>query len=93
MCGTGGEGNAFIVAMKEGGPYVVEAAMFPEAVGYECINMAVKLFNNEKVPEHWVTPTFALTQSTWNKYYDSEGRGADHQLGGRERDQARVQVR
>jgi len=73
VCGTGGEGNAFIVAMKEGGPYVVEAAMFPEAVGYECINMAVKLFNNEQVPEHWVTPTFALTQSTWNKYYDLKG--------------------
>ena len=73
VCGTGGEGNAFIKAMQEGGPYQVEAAMFPEAVGYECINMAVKLFNNETVPEHWVTPTFALTQSTWNKYYTLKG--------------------
>ena len=73
VCGTGGEGNAFIKAMQEGGPYQVEAAMFPEAVGYECINMAVKLFNNEKVPEHWVTPTFALTQSTWSKYYTLKG--------------------
>jgi ribose transport system substrate-binding protein len=73
VCGTGGEGNAFIKAMQEGGPYQVEAAMFPEAVGYECINMAVKLFNNETVPEHWVTPTLALTQSTWNKYYTLKG--------------------
>jgi ribose transport system substrate-binding protein len=72
-CGTGGEGNAFIHAMKEGGPYKVEAAMFPEAVGYECINMAVKLYNGEEVPEHWVTPTFALTPDNWNKYYKLEG--------------------
>jgi len=73
VCGTGGEGNAFIKAMQEGGPYQVEAAMFPEAVGYECINMAVKLFNNEKVPEHWVTPTFGLTADNWNKYYSVSG--------------------
>jgi ribose transport system substrate-binding protein len=73
VCGTGGEGNAFIYAMKEGGPYKVEAAMFPEAVGYECINMSVKLFNGEKVPKHWVTPTAALTPQTWNSYYKLEG--------------------
>jgi ribose transport system substrate-binding protein len=73
VCGTGGEGNAFIRAMQEGGPYKVEAAMFPEAVGYECINMAVKLYNKEQVPEHYVTPTFALTASTWNKYYSLSG--------------------
>jgi ribose transport system substrate-binding protein len=73
VCGTGGEGNAFIHAMQEGGPYKVEAAMFPEAVGYECINMAVKLYNGETVPEHYVTPTTALTSSTWNKYYSLSG--------------------
>jgi ribose transport system substrate-binding protein len=73
VCGTGSEGLAFIKAMQEGGPYKVEAAMFPEAVGYECINMAVKLFNKEKVPEHWVTPTFGLTADNWNKYYSVSG--------------------
>jgi len=73
VCGTCSEGMAFIKAMQEGGPYKVEAAMFPEAVGYECINMAVKLFNNEKVPEHWVTPTFGLTADNWNKYYSVSG--------------------
>jgi ribose transport system substrate-binding protein len=73
VCGTGGEGNAFIHAMKEGGPYKVEAAMFPEAVGYECINMAVKLYNKEEVPQHYVTPTMALTPETWNDYYSLEG--------------------
>jgi ribose transport system substrate-binding protein len=73
VCGTGGEGNAFIHAMQEGGPYKVEAAMFPEAVGYECINMTVKLFNGEDVPEHHVTPTYALTDKTWDDYYTLEG--------------------
>jgi len=73
VCGTGSEGLAFIKAMQEGGPYKVEAAMFPEAVGYECINMAVKLFNNEKVPPHWVTPTFALTADNWKQYYSLSG--------------------
>jgi ribose transport system substrate-binding protein len=73
VCGTGSEGLAFIKAMQEGGAYKVEAAMFPEAVGYECINMAVKLFNNEKVPEHLVTPTFALTSENWNQYYSLVG--------------------
>lgn len=73
VCGTGGEGNAFIHALQEGGPYKVEAAMFPEKVGYECIDMAVKLYNNEDVPEHYVTPTFALTTDTWDDYYTLEG--------------------
>jgi len=73
VCGTGGEGNAFIYALKEGGPYKVEAAMFPEKVGYECIDMAVKLYNNEEVPEHYVTPTFALTTDNWKDYYSLEG--------------------
>jgi ribose transport system substrate-binding protein len=73
VCGTGGEGNAFIHAMQEGGPYKVEAAMFPEAVGYECINMAVKLYNGEEVPKHYVTPTLALTSDTWDDYYTLKG--------------------
>jgi ribose transport system substrate-binding protein len=73
VCGTGGEGNAFIHAMQEGGPYKVEAAMFPEKVGYECIDMAVKLYNNEEVPEHYVTPTLALTPETWDDYYSLKG--------------------
>ena len=73
VCGTGSEGIAFLKAFQEGGPYKVEAAMFPEAVGYECINMAVKLFNKETVPEHWVTPTFGLTVDNWKKYYSLSG--------------------
>jgi len=73
VCGTGGEGNAFIHALMEGGPYKVEAAMFPEAVGYSCIDMAVKLYNNEEVPRHYVTPSYALTTENWNEFYSLEG--------------------
>jgi len=51
----------------------VEAAMFPEAVGYECVNMAVKLFNNETVPQHYVTPTAALTTENWSSFYTLAG--------------------
>jgi hypothetical protein len=35
--------------------------------------MAVKLYNNEEVPRHYVTPTMALTTDTWNDYYELEG--------------------
>jgi len=73
VAGTGGEGNAFIHAMQEGGPYKVEAAMFPEAVGYEVINMAVRLHNGEDVPEHFVTPTYGLTVDNWNDFYSLDG--------------------
>ncbi len=73
VAGTGGEGNAFIHAMKEGGPYKVEAAMFPEAVGSEVINMAVRLHNGEDVPEHFVTPTYGLTVDNWGDFYSLDG--------------------
>lgn len=63
VCGTGGEGLAFMNAMFEKGPYQVESAMFPEAVGFGCIDTSVKVFNKEKVPEHVVTPTFGLTMA------------------------------
>ncbi len=73
VCGTGSEGMAFIKAFQDNGPYKVEAAMFPEAVGYECIQMAVRVFNKEKVPQHQVTPTFALTPQNLKDFYTVSG--------------------
>jgi ribose transport system substrate-binding protein len=35
--------------------------------------MAVKLFNKEEVPQHYVTPTMALTSDTWDDYYSLAG--------------------
>jgi ribose transport system substrate-binding protein len=73
VCGTGGEGNAFINALEEKGAYMVESCMFPENVGFECVDMAVKLFKGEDVPEHYVTATQAVTVDTYKKYYTLEG--------------------
>jgi len=73
VCGTGGEGNAFIYALKEGGAYSVEACMFPENVGFECIDMAVKLYKGEDVPEHYVTATAAVNADNYTQYYTLEG--------------------
>ena len=53
VAGTGSEGLAFLNEMtKEGTPYLVEAAMFPEGVGYTGMNLAVDVFNGVDVPEH-----------------------------------------
>jgi ribose transport system substrate-binding protein len=73
VCGTGGEGNAFIHALEEGGAYMVESCMFPENVGFECVDMAVKLFQGEDVPNHYVTATYAVTLDTYKDYYTLEG--------------------
>ena len=73
VCGTGGEGNAFIFEFEQDGPYRVEACMFPENVGYECINMAVSLFRGEEVPEHFVTATAAVTPENYEQYYTLDG--------------------
>ena len=76
VAGTGSEGLAFLNEMtKEGTPYLVEAAMFPEGVGYTGMNLAVDLFNGVDVPEHKVTPTLALTVHNFAKYYDFDKAG------------------
>lgn len=73
VCGMGGEGMAFIYEMQKGGPYKVEAAMLPEKSGYECIEACVALYNNEEVPEYWITPTVAITPENLSTYYIVEG--------------------
>ncbi|TIU16970.1 MAG: sugar ABC transporter substrate-binding protein, partial [Mesorhizobium sp.] len=67
--GTGGEGLAFINAMQNEPSYRIEAAMFPEKEGFTAIDAAVKLFNNEEVPEHIVSPTAPMNGDDWKKYY------------------------
>ena len=72
--GTGGEGLAFINAMENEPSYQIEAAMFPEKDGFTAIDAAVKLFNNEEVPEHIVSPTAPMIGEDWKKYYDYDGK-------------------
>ena len=73
VVGTGGEGLAFINAMQHEPSYKIEAAMFPEKVGFTAIDAAVKVFNGESVPEHIVSPTAPMLGDEWEKYYSVEG--------------------
>jgi ribose transport system substrate-binding protein len=70
VVGTGGEGLGFINMMDTEPSYQIEAAMFPEKVGFTAIDAAVKLFNNESVPEHIVSPTGPMVgKDGWKPYY------------------------
>jgi ABC-type sugar transport system substrate-binding protein len=70
VVGTGGEGLGFINMMDNEPSYQIEAAMFPEKVGFTAIDAAVKLFNNESVPEHIVSPTYPMVgKDSWKTYY------------------------
>jgi ribose transport system substrate-binding protein len=73
VVGTGGEGLAFINAMENEPSYKIEAAMFPEKVGFTAVDAAVKVFNGEEVPEHIVSPTAPMIGQDWKKYYSVEG--------------------
>jgi ribose transport system substrate-binding protein len=73
VVGTGGEGLAFINAMEKEPSYKVEAAMFPEKVGFTAVDAAVKLFNKEEVPAWIVSPTAPMNGDDWKKYYSVEG--------------------
>lgn len=74
VVGTGGEGLGFINMMDTEPSYQIEAAMFPEKVGFTSIDAAVKLFNNESVPEHIVSPTAPMVgKDSWKQFYSVEG--------------------
>ncbi len=74
VVGTGGEGLGFINMMDTEPSYQIEAAMFPEKVGFTSIDAAVKLFNNEAVPAHIVSPTAPMVGAdSWKRFYSLEG--------------------
>jgi ribose transport system substrate-binding protein len=73
VVGTGGEGLAFINALQTEPSYKIEAAMFPEKVGFTAVDAAVKVFNGEEVPEHIVSPTAPMIGDEWKKFYSVEG--------------------
>ena len=71
VVGTGGEGLGFINMMETEPSYQIEAAMFPEKVGFSAIDAAVKVFNHEEVPLHLVSPTGPMVgKDGWKTYYD-----------------------
>lgn len=73
VVGTGGEGLAFINAIEKEPSYKIEAAMFPEKVGFTAIDAAVKLYNKEEVPNWIVSPTTPMLGDGWKKYYSVDG--------------------
>ncbi len=74
VVGTGGEGLGFINMMNTEPSYQIEAAMFPEKVGFSAIDAAVKVFNGEEVPEHIVSPTAPMVGTdSWQQFYSLEG--------------------
>jgi len=73
VVGTGGEGLAFINAIEKEPSYKIEAAMFPEKVGFTAIDAAVKLYNKEEVPTWIVSPTTPMNGEDWKMYYSVDG--------------------
>ncbi len=73
VVGTGGEGLGFINAMETEPAWQIEAAMFPEKVGFTVMDAAVALFNGEELPEHIVSPTAPMIGDEWQQFYSVEG--------------------
>ena len=73
VVGTGSEGLAFLNEMQAEGPYRIEAAMFPEKIGYSLVDTAVALFQGQELPEHVVSPTTAVTLEDVFQYYSYDG--------------------
>lgn len=73
VVGTGGEGLGFINAMQTEPAWQIEAAMFPEKVGFTTIDAAVSVFQGEEVPEHIVSPTAPMVGEEWRQFYSVEG--------------------
>jgi ABC-type sugar transport system substrate-binding protein len=73
VVGTGGEGLGFINGMETEPAWQIEAAMFPEKVGFTVMDAAVSLFNGEELPEHIVSPTAPMIGDEWQQFYSVEG--------------------
>lgn len=79
VVGTGAEGLAFLNEMLTEGPFQLEAAMFPEKIGFTAIDTAVALYNGEEVPEYVISPTTALTLDEVFSYYSYDGESREIQ--------------
>lgn len=70
VVGTGSEGLAFYNEMKKDGPFKIEAAMFPEKIGFTSIDTAVAVFKGEDITGHIVSPTAAITLADVTDFYE-----------------------
>jgi DeoR/GlpR family transcriptional regulator of sugar metabolism len=69
------EGDTFKNELMEGTYCKVGLAMFPEIVGFTCIEAAIAAFNHKPLPEKYVTPHVVLIAKTLTDYYSRTTNG------------------
>lgn len=71
--GFGFEGAVGREALLGDTPYKSALAMFPNFVGASLIDAAVKVYNGEKMPAHYETPTIMITKENFDRFYEKVG--------------------
>jgi ABC-type sugar transport system substrate-binding protein len=80
--GFGFEGSVGQQALlDDGNPYQAAGAMFPPFIGVSLVDVGVKLVNGEEVGEYYETPTVAITQENFDKFYNETDDGYEVDLG------------
>jgi ABC-type sugar transport system substrate-binding protein len=70
--GFGFEGTVGQTALMGDTPYRSALAMFPDFVGVSLVDASIRLFANEKVPDHYETPTIMITRENVDRFYDTK---------------------
>ena len=70
--GFGFEGTVGQTALMGDTPYRSALAMFPDFVGVSLVDASIKLFANEKLPDHYETPTIMITRKNVDRFYDTK---------------------
>ena len=70
--GFGFEGTVGQTALMGDTPYRSALAMFPDFVGVSLVDASIKLFSNEKLPDHYETPTIMITRKNVDRFYDTK---------------------
>lgn len=71
--GFGFEGVVGREALLSGGPYKAAVAMFPDFVGVNLVDAAVKAYNGEELPANYQSGTVVITQENFSDFYTKDG--------------------
>jgi len=71
--GFGFEGVVGREALLSGGPYKAAVAMFPDFVGVNLVDAAMKVANGEELPAHYESGTVVITQENFADFYTQDG--------------------
>ncbi len=69
------EGDTLKNELMAGGYCKAGLAMFPEIVSLTCIKAAIAAYNQQPLPEHFVTPHIVLTKKSLTDYYTQTASG------------------